>query len=241
MRELFRVGRHSAPRLVVAKDCFGARRLRVVARVAGRDRVQDLRHFPLHDLARGGVVLLDHRALEKFVAALDEADAVEGVAARGVVHRVAAVGRAEAGGANRRGRDALRYSAVTVLARDLDDGASVAVDFVRAVVVLRVVAVNAVHPLFEMYVFQVNSLAGRAVVLEEIGVVIRDDVVVPVEIPALPVQLVNASEHPAVAVVVGDLHVAHLRVELADLEQRFWVAPESARGCLFGVEATGAV
>src|SRR5205085_9568353 len=167
--------------------------------------------------------------------------AVEGVAARGVVHSVAAVGSAAAGGANARGRDALRYSAVTVLARDLDDGASVAVDFVRAVVVLRVVAVNAVHPFFEMYVFQVNCFAGLAVVLEEVWVVVRDDAPVLVEVMALPVHLVNASEHPAVAVVIGDLHVSHLRVELADLEQKFWVTPESARGCLFGVEAAGAV
>ena len=94
--------------------------------------------------------------------------------------------------------------AVAIDAIDLDGGARFAVELAVAVAVLLEVAVDAVHALVEVDVLQVDGL------LELVGIVEGDCLVVLVEQVALAVVLEDGAEDPAVAVVVGELRVLEL-------------------------------
>ena len=80
--------------------------------------------------------------------------------------------------------------------------------------VLREVAVGAVHPLLEVDVLQMHGL------LELVGIVEGDDLVVGVEQVAFAVALVDGHEVPAVAVIVGELRVLRLGVEARETFSR---------------------
>ena len=129
-------------------------------RVAGRDRVFDLDHFPLH----AGI---QHRTLIELAVDPDEAALAERRRAE------AQVGAARRRGGTGRAQVRVRVGgAVAVLAFDLDVVAVLGVELAVAMLVLREMAVGAVHPLLEVDVLQVHGL------LEFRGIVERNDVAV---------------------------------------------------------------
>ena len=111
---------------------------------------------------------------------------------------------------------------MTVNAVNLDGGARLVVEDAVAVRVLLEVAVNAVHPLLKMYVFEVDWDArgrrrglGRRVVavldrlFELGGRNVFHAFAARVEHVALAVALEDCAEHPAVAVEVCELRALH--------------------------------
>ena len=114
--------------------------------------------------------------------------------------------------------------AVTIDAIDFDRVAGFAVELAVAVAVLLEVAVDAVHPFFQMDVFEVHRF------LELIGIVERDLLVVLVEQVAFAVVLEDGAEDPAMAVEVGKLRVLQLPVEFgrAGFLQELGVRPQAA-------------
>ena len=83
---------------------------------------------------------------------------------------------------------------------DLYGVARLAVELAVAVDVLRVVAVDALHPLFEVDVFEMYGLAER---IAGVG----QQVAVLIEQVAMAVALVDRAEDPAVGVEVSELRV----------------------------------
>src|SRR5205085_7271909 len=90
-------------------------------------------------------------------------------------------------------------------------------------------AVSALHPMGEMHVFQVHRL-GK---LSQIAV--PDSVVFQIEQVSLAVVFENCAEYPAMAVVVGELSMFHLRVQFRDMIEKIFVAPESTGSGCFGI------
>src|SRR5262249_13758414 len=107
-----------------------------------------------------------------------------------------------------RERGVILDGAVAIGARDLDGIARLAVELAVAVRILLEVAVNAVHALFEVDVFQVDSLG------EFLWIGSRNDAAILVEQISLAVALEHRAENPAVAVKVGELGVLQILVEL---------------------------
>ena len=100
-------------------------------------------------------------------------------------------------GSDKRGFAANR--AVAIDAVDFDGGARLAVDFAVAVIVLREMAIVALHSFFEMDVREVDGFA------EAIGIFEGDLLAVFVEPVAFAVVIEDGAENPAVAVEVGEL------------------------------------
>ena len=90
---------------------------------------------------------------------------------------------------------------------DLDCVARFSVKLAVAVAVLLEVAVNAVHPFFEMNVFEVHGLP------KFVGIVERDRLVVFIEQVALAIVLEDRAEDPSMTVEVAELGVLQLLVE----------------------------
>ena len=138
-------------------DGLGQARPLVVVLGPGVDRIGDLGDLP-------GQVGLDHRVLDDLVAAPLEPALLERRAERREIAAVLArfgrggIGR-RAGGDERR---SLAGRAVAVDALDLDGRADLAVELGVAVDVLDEMAVDAVHPLFEVDVELVDGQARRA-------------------------------------------------------------------------------
>ncbi len=97
------------------------------------------------------------------------------------------------------------HGAMAVDAIDLDRRGHLAVDVAVAVVVLREVAIHALHALFHVDGGQVHGL------LEFLRIVVADGGAVLVEQGAVPVALEDGPEIPAVAVVIGELRVVQCR------------------------------
>ena len=98
--------------------------------------------------------------------------------------------------------------AVAIHAIDLDGVTRFSVEFAVAVAVLLEVAVDAVHSLFQMDVFEVHRLP------ELVGIVERNRLVILIEQVAFAIVLECCAENPAMAVEVGKLGVLQLAVEL---------------------------
>ena len=107
---------------------------------------------------------------------------------------------------------------------DLYGVARLAVELAVAVDVLRVVAVDALHPLFKVDVFEMHRLAER---IAGVG----QQVAVLIEQVTMAVALVDRAEDPAVGVEVSELRVLQIGVEggRADLLEELRVAPVAAR------------
>ncbi len=94
-----------------------------------------------------------------------------------------------------------------------------AIDVAVAVVVLREVAVHAVHALFHVDRGKVHGLA------ELLRVVVAHLVARGIEQLAVPVALVDGAKIPAVTVIVRELRVMQLRVEVGDAAEKVRITP----------------
>src|SRR5579871_3937391 len=77
--------------------------------------------------------------------------------------------------------------------------------------------------------------------LEQVGVVEIYLLIIDRQIVALAILFVDSTEHPSVSVVIGDLHLVHLRIQIADVIQEFLIPPQTARRGLFRIELAGLV
>ena len=196
MRELRLVGgRRLAPRAVL-QHAHGVRRGGLVGGALRIDDVGDLRHGPARPLVELGV--LDELPALPLEPRLPERRAQ-------AVEQVVTAGRPRGGE-----RRLLRRGAVAVPALDLDGVGHLRIDVAVAVHVLLAVAVDAVHPLLEVDVAQVDGLG------EPLRVGVRDRVVVRVEQHAVPVLLEDLAEVPAVAVLIRELDRLELGVVLRE-------------------------
>src|SRR5260370_2281114 len=107
---------------------------------------------------------------------------------------------------------------------DFDGRARLAVNLPVAVIVLREMAVVALHPFFEMDVGEVNGFA------ETVGIVECDLLAVLVQPVPLAVVIEHVAEDPAMAAAISELRRLQLLVELetACVFQKFFVVPEAA-------------
>ena len=125
-------------------------------RVAGSDRVAHLHHFPF-------LLFVEHRALVQAI--------IFPIEAAFLPRRAQSC---EVGSSSRRGRarrnqcSPLLDCSVTIHAIDFNGVACLAVKFAVAMAVLFEVAVHAVHPFFEVDVFQMDGL------LQFVGIIKRN-------------------------------------------------------------------
>ena len=96
-------------------------------------------------------------------------------------------------------RGFLADGAVAIDAIDFDRGARLAVDFAVAVIVLREMAIVALHAFFEMNVGEVDGFR------KTIGIFEGDGVSVFVEPIAFAIVIEDGAKNPAVSVKVGEL------------------------------------
>src|ERR1700724_3823632 len=157
-------------------------------RIAWRDGVYHLHHFP------GGLVLLDHRTLIELSVLPIKTALARG---RSQKRHVRATWRRSRGRCAQRGL--LRDGAVAIDAIHFHCVARLAVKIAVAMIVLREVAVLAVHTFLEMDVAEVDGL------LEFVLVAGRYGVALGIQQVAFAVALVDGSEDPAVSVKVGEL------------------------------------
>ena len=119
--------------------------------------------------------------------------------------------------------------AVTILTLDFHRAHHFGLDVAVAVIVLRVMAIDALHADVDVNRLQMHGL------LPFVGIVVVDDLFVLVEQVALAVARIYAAEIPAVAVIVGELRILQLRIEQRDVAHEIDVAPFAANRRFFGI------
>ena len=110
---------------------------------------------------------------------------------------MAAAFRSRRTGSDERGFVANR--AVAIDAVDFDRGARLSVNFPVAVIVLRKMAIAALHPFFEM---NIRKMYGFP---EAVGIIERDFLAILVEPISFSIVVEHGTEHPAMAVEIGEL------------------------------------
>src|SRR5258708_5072252 len=107
---------------------------------------------------------------------------------------------------------------------DFHGGSRLAVNFPIAVIVLREVAITALHPLFEMDVRQVYGSP------KSLGMVEGDLLAVLIEPVSFAVVIEDSAENPSVPVKIGKLCSIQSLVEFgtADFFQKCFIVPEPA-------------
>src|SRR3989475_2828314 len=180
--------------------------------VAGRDAVHGLNDFPLF-------VFFGHGALKDFAVARFETPHTPGCAQH--IEMAATFRCCRARGDQ---RSLLANRAVAIDAVDFNGGAGLAVNFSVAVIVLREMAVVALHPFFEMDVSEVYGFA------ETVWVIKCNLLPVFVEPVSFAIVMEDRSEDPAMAMEISKLRSLQLLVEFgtAGLFQKFFIAPEAA-------------
>src|SRR6266446_5609387 len=181
-------------------------------RIAARDRIDGLDDLPF-------LVFLQHGTLNDFVAAPFESPQSPRCPQR--IEMPATLRGCGTGGNQRR---LLSNRAVAIDAINFYRGTRLPVDFPVAVIVLREVAIVALHALFKMDVRKMNRFA------EAIGIVKCD--LLPVLVQPVPLSIVieNGPEDPAVPMKVCELRGLQFLVEFvaANFLQEFVVVPEPA-------------
>src|SRR5258708_17317762 len=132
--------------------------------------------------------------------------------------------------ARRDQRGLLANRTVAIDAVDFDGGARLAVDFPVAMIVLREMAVVALHSFLEMDVGEVDGFA------ETVGIVERNLLAFLVEPVSFAIVVKNGAEDPPMAVEISELPGLQPLVEFgaADVFEEFFVPPEAAhRGALW--------
>ena len=221
--------------VIFEADGFRQAQLFVVVGMLGVDGVGGLLDDPGHSL-------IHHRVLDEPIALDLEPFLAERRAQGAEVETVRR--RRRTGG---REHEARRFGdgAVTVDALDFDRVADLAVELAVAVRGDEEVAIDAVHPFFDVDIHQMNRHAdaipfafdpflftdGRDGGLKQSGRdrFVRNRVAVGVEQVPFAVLLHDCAIDPAVAVELGELAVSELGVEFADSFEERRVAPKSAR------------
>ena len=194
--------------------------------VAGRDGISGLNDFPL-------LILFGHGALN-YGAIGAPFEAAKAPRSAQSVEMTAAFG---SGGTGSDKRGFVANRAVAIDAVDFDGGARLTVNFAVAVIVLRKMAVVALHSFFQMDVSEMDGFA------EAVGIIERDLLAVFVEPVPFPVVIEDGPEDPAVAVEIGELRGFQFRVEFraAEIFEKFFIAPEAAGGGGFWIAQIGLV
>src|SRR6266851_96418 len=128
-------------------------------------------------------------------------------------------------------RSLLANRAVAIDAIDFDGGAGFAVNFPVTVIVLREMAIVALHPFSQMDVGEVYGFA------ESIWIVEGNLLAVPIEPVSFAVVIENSAKYPAVAMEISELRRFQLLVEFgtADCLQEFFIVPEGANRGAFRI------
>src|SRR5580698_10115983 len=181
VREMLVVLRHLRRDAAALRHELGAKRFHAEVHVARRDGIGGLYTFPLFVLFRHGA--LNHGTIGaplKAAQAPRRAQRVEMTATFG------------SGGARSDERSFVANRAMAIDAVDFDGGTRLAVNFPVAMIILRKVAVVALHSLFQMNVREMHSLA------EAVRIIERDLLAVSVQPVSLAVVIEDGAEHPAV-------------------------------------------
>src|SRR5215471_4818861 len=158
MGELVVSDRRLAPGLSILLDRLCQARLLAVMRIAGRDCIEDLDYLP--DLVSLDCGALKQLAifLEKAVAAKQGSLGVTGRKDLTVAQHLVAAGSRRSQCLARGGISAFRYRAVAVFTANLDRVADFAIKFAIPMTVLLEMAIDAIHSLLEVDVFQLNRI-----------------------------------------------------------------------------------
>ncbi len=201
----------------IHRDRVRARCLRVVSRRQRIGRGLDQAHRPFESRR-------DRGALDQLAV-----DPLEALLAVGIADQLQVPAVRRCGRAGRLQRRQLVDRAVAILALDLDRAHDLGLHVAVAVVVLREVAVDALHADVDVDRLQVHGL------LPLVRIVVLDDLAILVEQVALAVARIDAAEVPAVTVIVGELRVVQLRVEQRDVLREIDVAPLAADRRFLGI------
>src|SRR5216683_1778410 len=206
------VVRHLRSHRPILVHQLGAQRLFAEMHIAGRDAIDGLDDLPFF-------VFFGHRALEYLAVARFETAHPPGCTK--YIEVSAAFRRRRA---RRDQRSLLANRTVAIDAVDFDGGARLAVDFPVSVIVLREMAVAALHSFFEMDVGQVHGFA------ETVGIVERDLLAFLVEPIPFAVVVKNRAEDPAMTVEISELRGFQLLGEFwaAHVFEEFFVVPQAA-------------
>src|SRR6267143_4310448 len=191
-------------------DELRAKRLRVEMHVAGYDRIDGLDDLPF-------LVFIRHRALKHLIAAPFESPHSPRRSQR--IERPATL---RSCGTRCDQRRLLPNRAVTIDAINFDGCSRLPVDFPVTVIVLREVAIIALHALFKMDVRKMNGLA------EAIGIIKCDLLAVLVQPVPFSIVVENSPENPAVPMKICELCGLQLLVEFLapNFLQELFVTPE---------------
>src|SRR5260370_21649697 len=213
MRERHVVVRHLRSHRAIPVHHLGPQRLFAEMHIAGRDAIDGLNDLPLF-------TLFGHRALEYFAVAR-----FESAHPPGCTQRIEVSAAFRRGRARRDQRSLLANRTVAIDAVDFDGGARLAVDFPVAVIVLREMAVAALHSFLEIDVGEVDGFA------ETVGIVERDLLAFLVEPIPFAVVVNNRAEDPTMAVEISELRGFQLLVEFgaAHVFEEFFVVPLAAK------------
>ena len=188
-------------------------------RIARCDRVEHLDNLPF-------LIFLEHRVLKELFPSPFKAPQAPGSA-----QRIQASPACWRGWARTDKRSLPADRAVTIHTVNLDGSARFGINVAVAVIVLGEMAIHTVHSFFKMDVGQMHGLCKALWIIEGDGLALR------IEPVPFAVVVVNGSKDPAVPVEVGKLRRFEVGVELgiAELFQKFFVAPEAACRCTFRI------
>src|SRR5216684_7873898 len=206
------VVRHLRSHRAILAHHLSAQRLFAEMHIAGRDAIDGLDDLPFF-------VFFRHRALEYLAVARFETAHSPGCTK---CIKVSAAFRRRR--ARRDQRSLLANRTVAIDAVDFDGGARLAVDFPVAVIVLREMAVVALHSFLEMDVGEVDGFA------ETVGIVERNLFAFSIKPIPFAVVVKNCAEDPAMAMEISELGRLQLLIEFgaAHSFQKFLVVPEAA-------------
>ncbi len=125
-----------------------------------------------------------------------------------------------------------------------------AIQFPASVHILLEMAINTVHPLLRMNVFQVNRLLRAATLIigrrradtrhgyytiELVRCIPWNHVIVLIQEVSFAILLENGPEDPSMSMIIRKLCMRKLRVQLADSCQEFKIAPVPSQRGLFRI------
>ena len=187
VRQLRWIPIRASPRASILLNRLSEPRFLAVMRIPRSNRIDNLHHFPLP-------IFFQHRTLKQPISLPIETPPAPRRAQS--IKRSSTVRRGDARGPQRR---SLLDRAVTIHAVDLDRVPGLSIQFSIAVTVLLKVAIDAMHSLFQMNIFQVHSLR------EFVRIIERNLLIFRIEKIALAIMLEDRAKNPSVTMKVGKL------------------------------------